>query len=307
MKTPKKPKKHQPWLKWYPADWRAEPRLRMVSRAARSLWVDMIGLMHEAEPYGFLVVGNVPLKTAAELARALGDSEGEIAPLLSELDRSAVFSRNRNGVIYSRRMIPDRKKRDNSSIGGQIGGRTTHENKKGIFSTQAPTQGATQAPEARSQSSLLRKAADAACGKAGAETRNRALPSPSTDNKSWLFRDGLSWLHKSTGRAEPGLRSQLGRWLRDAKEDAGALRAIFEAAKDEAVAEPIAWITRAIVTRQQTATPFEQTDDHGWRKRFQSFAVNSAWPSTWGGARPGDDPRHPAHLLAEFGYEAKAA
>jgi hypothetical protein len=47
----------------------------MVSRAARSLWIDMLGLMHQAEPYGFLIVGRTPLITAAQIARALGDSE----------------------------------------------------------------------------------------------------------------------------------------------------------------------------------------------------------------------------------------
>jgi hypothetical protein len=295
----KTPSKHQPWLKWYPADWRAEPRLKMVSRAARSLWIDMIGLMHEAEPYGFLIVGNVPLKTAADLSRALGDREDDVAPLLDELDRAVVFSRNRNGVIYSRRMMRDRKKRDNSSKGGKIGGLTTYENKKGIFSTQAPTQGVTQAPEARSQSSLLRKAADAADDGLGKQ--------PLKDPKSWLFRDGLSWLAKATGRNEKGLRSQLGKWLRDAKEDSAALRAIFESAQQQDVAEPIAWITRTIKTRQQAASPFEQTDEHGWRKRFQAYRTNGAWPATWGGAKPGDHPQHPAHLLAEYGYGKNAA
>ena len=154
-------------------------------------------------------------------------------------------------------------------------------------------------------SSVLRTAADAANGGVGNERARPSTPVP-LDNKTWLFRDGLLWLTKATGRAEPGLRSQLGRWLRDAKEDATALRAIFATAQDQDVAEPVAWITQAIATRQQAAAPFEQTDEHGWRMRFQSFAEHHVWPPTWGGAKPGDHPQHPAHLLAEYGHRKSA-
>lgn len=37
-----------PWLKFYPTDWRSDPALKMCSLAARGLWIEMIALMHEA-------------------------------------------------------------------------------------------------------------------------------------------------------------------------------------------------------------------------------------------------------------------
>ena len=37
----------RPWMKWYPADWRSDPGLRMCSFAARGLWADLLALMHE--------------------------------------------------------------------------------------------------------------------------------------------------------------------------------------------------------------------------------------------------------------------
>src|SRR6185369_11694720 len=77
--------KRQPWEKWFFSDWRAEPRLKMVSRAARSLWLDMLGLAHDAEPCGFLIVANVPIKDAGPLSRILGDAEAELSALLGEL------------------------------------------------------------------------------------------------------------------------------------------------------------------------------------------------------------------------------
>ena len=45
-----------PWMKFYTADWRSDPALRMCSMAARGLWVEMICLMHEATPYGQLLI-----------------------------------------------------------------------------------------------------------------------------------------------------------------------------------------------------------------------------------------------------------
>jgi hypothetical protein len=49
-----------PWMKFYPADWRSDPMLRLCSLAARGLWAEMICLMHEAEPYGSLLVNGNP-------------------------------------------------------------------------------------------------------------------------------------------------------------------------------------------------------------------------------------------------------
>ena len=96
-----------PWMKWYPADWRADPMLRMCSFAARGLWADMIALMHEAEPYGHLVIAGVN-PTPRQLASVLGGTEREVAKLLAELEAAGVFSKEADGTIYSRRMVRDR-------------------------------------------------------------------------------------------------------------------------------------------------------------------------------------------------------
>lgn len=98
-----------PWMKFYPTDWRADPKLRMCSLAARGLWIELIAVAHEATPYGHVLVnGNAP--DIAALARMVGVSESEMLSLVDELDRNGVFSRTRSGVIYSRRMIRDAKK-----------------------------------------------------------------------------------------------------------------------------------------------------------------------------------------------------
>lgn len=113
--------KKQPWMKWYPSDWRSESSLRMVSRSARSLWMDMLGLMHEAEPYGELRLNGRPLKTNG-LASLLGDRVSDVSRWLLELEVAGVFARTDEGVIFSRRMVRDRanslKKQENGLKGG---------------------------------------------------------------------------------------------------------------------------------------------------------------------------------------------
>lgn len=111
----------RPWLKFYTSDWRADPGLRMCSYAARGLWLDMLTLMHEAEPYGHLVVGGKP-PTAAGLASLLGGTPKEVTLLLTALEEQEVFSRNADGIIFSRRMIRDAEQAERDKANGKGGG-----------------------------------------------------------------------------------------------------------------------------------------------------------------------------------------
>lgn len=110
----------QPFIKFFPTDWQADPAVRMCSLAARGLWFEMLCLMHEAG--GYLQVGDKEI-TPGQLARLVGTSQEEVEGLLAELEEASVFSRNRDrnalrkryanspenelGVIYCRRMVRD--------------------------------------------------------------------------------------------------------------------------------------------------------------------------------------------------------
>ena len=135
-----------PWLKWYPADWRSETTLRMVGRPARSLWVDLIGIMHEAEPYGHLLIGGLK-PTLKQLSQILGDPVEEIAILMHELETNGVCSKNHDGVLFSRRMVKDRQKSTVLSEAGKSGGNP------GLKGRLKPEDKPSRArvPEARSQ------------------------------------------------------------------------------------------------------------------------------------------------------------
>jgi hypothetical protein len=100
-----------PWMKFYPADWRADPRLRICSLAARGLWMDMLCVMHEAEPRGSLLI-NGRAVDGNQLALLIGIPLAEAVRLLCELEGAGVFSREGNGTIFSRRMRRDTERSD---------------------------------------------------------------------------------------------------------------------------------------------------------------------------------------------------
>ena len=110
-----------PWMKFYPSDWRADPALRMCSLAARGLWAEMMCIMHEAEPYGHLLVNGKPLNEK-QLASLSGGDLRETVNALAELESCGVFSKTDAGVIYSRRMKRDREKAERDKANGKGGG-----------------------------------------------------------------------------------------------------------------------------------------------------------------------------------------
>jgi hypothetical protein len=112
---------NRPWLKFYPSDWRADPRLRMCSLAARGLWIDLISYMHEGEPYGYLMIdGSSP--SVDDVSALVGRPRKEVMQALNELESRLVFSRSETGIIYSRRMVRDKAKADRDCTNGKAGG-----------------------------------------------------------------------------------------------------------------------------------------------------------------------------------------
>jgi hypothetical protein len=142
-----------PWMKFYTSDWRADPRLKMCSPAARGMWIEMICLMHEATPYGHLLVhGQTP--NVAQLASLTGIPTAELPDLIGELERLGVFSRTREGVIYSRKLVRMEAKaavaRKNGKYGGNPSLRKDTENSASVNPMDNGGH-KPQKPEARSQ------------------------------------------------------------------------------------------------------------------------------------------------------------
>jgi uncharacterized phage protein (TIGR02220 family) len=80
----------------------------------------MICIMHQAEPYGHLVVNGQPIK-AETLGRMVGAKVGEVIRWQAELEQAGVFDREGDTII-SRRMVRDETIRKLRAEGGKLGG-----------------------------------------------------------------------------------------------------------------------------------------------------------------------------------------
>lgn len=118
------------WTKFFWSDWLSDVGLRRCSLAARGLWMDMLCISVDCDPTGNLVLAGRPFDSA-DIARMTGASVQEVDSLLEELDRNGVFSRDRNGIIYSRRIVRDAKRhRDNVKNGRKGGAENQRKNKE---------------------------------------------------------------------------------------------------------------------------------------------------------------------------------
>jgi hypothetical protein len=93
----------------------------MCSLAARGLWIEMLGYMHEAEPYGHLLVAGMA-PTIEELSSLVGSAVPLTRKAFGELESRNVFSRTDKGVIYSRKMVRDKAKAEQDRANGKRGG-----------------------------------------------------------------------------------------------------------------------------------------------------------------------------------------
>lgn len=111
----------RPAFQFYPGDWLRDTALRSCSVGARGLWIDMLCLMHEGTPYGYLKV-NHRVILGDNLARIIGATLEQTEGWLADLESAGVFSRAPDGCIYSRRMVRDEEIRSTRAAGGIKGG-----------------------------------------------------------------------------------------------------------------------------------------------------------------------------------------
>jgi hypothetical protein len=114
-------RKDNPSSIFYWKDYENDEGLRVSSLAAQGLWMRLLCVAAKADPYGYILVNGFPLE-ATGAARLAGVTEGEAQSLIQELERNGVFSRDRKGRMFSRRMVRDAtisaKAKKNGSKGG---------------------------------------------------------------------------------------------------------------------------------------------------------------------------------------------
>ena len=114
------------WGKWFWADWLADPGLRACSVGARGIWMDMLCIAGQHDPIGYVAIAGRKIG-ATEIARLTGTQIDVVQQAVDELAANNVFSRTREGVIYSRRMIRDARRNDSDTkrTNGKKGGNPT--------------------------------------------------------------------------------------------------------------------------------------------------------------------------------------
>ena len=242
----------RPAFQFYPADWRKDAALQSCSLCARGLWVEMMCILHECEPYGVLSVNGKAMGTA-QLSRLVGESERAVKKLLSELEEAGVFSRDDEGRIYSRRMVNDERVRNARAEGGKAGsehgakggeyGKKGGRPKKEEGGSKTPletplTEGEKPPPSSSSSSST-------SVGKT-AEPIGSGADAPQLTPGDALFQVAVPWL-VSRNVADKTARSLLG-GARKQLGDEGAWSLASECIR-VAPLDPVPWLAAALNAR----------------------------------------------------------
>lgn len=139
------------WTKFYWSDWETDHALKLCSFAAQGLWMRMLCIASAHDPIGYVAVAGRALDETA-IARMTGGQESEVRDLLGELERNGVFSRDRQGRIYSRRMVADARKAAIARKNGKNGGNPNlgnHKENPASVNPQDKARVKAQKPEAR--------------------------------------------------------------------------------------------------------------------------------------------------------------
>lgn len=200
----------RPSYQWYPGDHRRDVAVQTCSYEARSLWREMLDLMHDGLPYGHLTAGGCPI-TEPELARIVGISRLRAKKYIHELESRQVFSRTDGGVIYSRRMVRDNELSVlRKTVGKRGGNPALRDHVRGDLVNQEPGDLVNQ----KLIPPLNQSAADAVCTLQSAVT---ATP-PSSDLPSRKCNGGTGVNYKQrNGRDEKGFAMGIAANIRNAR------------------------------------------------------------------------------------------
>lgn len=84
------------------------------------MMIELMCIMHEAEPYGYLLLQGLPPKLPT-LLRLVNTHQNKLKFRLKELLVSGVLLKDKKGVIYSPRMVEDERKRQLKVKAGKRG------------------------------------------------------------------------------------------------------------------------------------------------------------------------------------------
>lgn len=290
--------KRMPWVKWSFADWLRDPGLRVCSDAARGVWMDMLAHMDADAERGFLTVAG-RAATDDEVARRLGKDRRSLRPILAELERNGVFSRDARGAIYNRRMIRDQEQSTRDRENGAKGGNPALRK-----ATQAPLDGDSTAKHGRNtdetppilaeetnQNNTLAENGVNPPVKAEEEEEKEKVQTPSGSRAAEaapaasvvdlhpvvtaFWRSALPVIQELFPRySEASCRRYLGRLLKESGDRHQAVLVALVEARTKGVVDPAAWLRQAI----RPAGGAREVDDPITRRRADFAAKYGLQP-----------------------------
>lgn len=115
----------QHYMCFYGADWLGDEALALCSGESVGVWAGIMAYVGCRSPQrGRLVTrAGLPPKSSAEIAALIRRPVAEVDRALVELEREHVFSRDVDGVIYSRRVVRDAELSEIRKAAGEVGGK----------------------------------------------------------------------------------------------------------------------------------------------------------------------------------------
>lgn len=257
-----------PWSKFFWSDWESDEGLRQCSLAAQGLWMRMLCICAKGDPPGYLAIAGNPLDVSG-VAKAAGISMSEAETLMVELDQWGVFSRDRKGRIYSRRMVRDQKRsRDGKKYAKRRWSQGT-DNKKELPLPNGSPKGVPklQNPEAREEKKQVSPVPKSSSRKA---TRLPSDWQPTAGDLAFARQEGLS--DREAQREAEKFRDY---WL--AKAGSGGTKLDWSRTWNN-------WVRTAAERKPKARALPPPGDEHAGRVAYARRT--GKWPDQWGPRPP---------------------
>ncbi|MFS8037707.1 hypothetical protein ACI7BZ_12230 [Xanthobacter sp. AM11] len=293
-----------PWMKFYPRDWRGDHALRAVSMAARGLWMECLCIMHEAKPYGHLLINGVAVEGDV-LARMVGASADDVSVLMAELQKAGVLSVTRAGVVFSRRMVNDYGRAQKGSKAARKrwsqGAENSDENDRpNGYPNGTPI---THMPEGRDN--IREKSSAGSTGLEPRKPRKVGCLCPG----DWMPKTTHFDLAKTLGRPPAWVSEQaelMRNWSHANAHEPKARKANWDAALSNWLRSTKENEDKRFGGRPPVVpfVPAEAPTSTDWTDHVRRFANGDTWPRVLGPAPGYSGCRVPPPVLAEFGFGA---
>lgn len=109
-----------PHARFYWKDWRTDVALSRCSLAAQGLWMRMLCIAAEADRVGYVEISGHPL-SPGDISHEVREPIKIVRTMIAELEKAGVFSRDRDGTIFCRRMVKAERRRLHGVHFGKIG------------------------------------------------------------------------------------------------------------------------------------------------------------------------------------------